>query len=240
MRIAGANGLPENVTRATVAIVGLAGTNATTATGRAATVTAYAVVEETAPVARAGGPRATRGARRTAAAGAAAVALALGGCGGSPGGAVEVRQAAGPVALATVPTVVASSLPPVPMLGSGFFGNGVTAAVTKADAVISAGAGPGEIAGAPSVAFTFSVRNASGHPVGLDAVTVTAAYGSRATPASPVSGPQGSPFRGSVSSGQSASGTYVFEIPRGQRGNVTVALSYSVTEPTVVFAGSLA
>ncbi|MGF7238837.1 MAG: hypothetical protein ACQSGP_28355 [Frankia sp.] len=135
--------------------------------------------------------------------------------------------------------MVTPSQSPVPMSRTGTFGGGITVSISKVAPVVSAGVGPGEIAGAPSVALTFLLRNSSGAAIGLDGITVTAVYGDAATPASPVSDTNEDPLQGSLPAGGSMSGTYVFEIPPARRGQVTVTISYTATRPTVVFVGSL-
>lgn len=147
---------------------------------------------------------------------------------------------AAPVALKTVPTVVTASQKPVPVSWTGTFGGGITVSISKVAPVVSDGVGPGEIAGAPAVALTFRLRNASGAAIGLNGIAVTATYGGAATPASPVTDVHEAPLHGSLGNGQSASGTYVFQIPTSRRGQVTVTVSYTANRPTVVFVGSLA
>ncbi len=130
--------------------------------------------------------------------------------------------------------------PPVAPQSTGNFGDGVTVKITKIAAVKSAGSGPGEIAGAPSVAMTITLANGTSTSIPLDSVAVTATYGSAATPASPSDGSPSAPFTGTVAARQTASGTYVFTIPVDQRGNVTVSMSYTANQPTVLFHGSVA
>lgn len=145
-----------------------------------------------------------------------------------------------PSALVTVPAVPVRTQPPVAPHGTGNFGDGVTVKITKIEGVKSAGSGPGEIAGAPSVAMTIALVNGTNQPIPLNTVAVTATYGSAQTPASPSSGSPSAPFGGSVAARQTATGTYVFTIPVDQRGNVTVSMSYTANQPTVLFHGSVA
>jgi hypothetical protein len=144
-----------------------------------------------------------------------------------------------PSALVTVPPVQVRTQPPVPPQSTGNFGDGVTVKIAKIAAVKSAGSGPGEIAGAPSVAMTITLANGTAQPVSLQSVAVTATYGSAQTPASPSDGSPAAPFTGSVAAHQTATGTYVFTIPVDQRGNVTVSMSYTASQPTVLFHGAV-
>ena len=141
--------------------------------------------------------------------------------------------------LVTVPPVPVRTQAPVAPGGTGTFGGGVTVKITKVAAVTSKGTGPGEISGKPAVALTLTVTNGTAAALSLDSVAVTTVYGAAATPASPDDGAPSAPFSGSVAARKSASGTYVFIIPVADRGNVTVSMTYTASQPTVLFHGAL-
>ena len=142
-------------------------------------------------------------------------------------------------ALVTVSPVPVRTQTPVAPSGTGTFGGGVTVKITKIAAVTSKGTGPGEISGKPAVALTLTLTNGTSSALSLDSVAVTTVYGADATPASPDDGAPSAPFSGSVAAQKSASGTYVFVLPVADRGNVTVSMSYTAKQPTVLFHGAL-
>ncbi|MDQ1632940.1 MAG: hypothetical protein QOC80_2912 [Frankiaceae bacterium] len=141
---------------------------------------------------------------------------------------------AGPVQPGAVAT-----RPAVPLTALADFGTGVTATITGSRLVTSAGQGPGEIAGQPSVAFTVALTNASGRPVDLTEVTVAGYYGPQSTPASPTNGPPTAPFRGTLAKGGATSGTYTFLVPPEGRSDVQLQISYLADQPTVVLRGAV-
>jgi len=104
--------------------------------------------------------------------------------------------------------------------------------------VVSTGVGPGEISGAPAVAFSLVLDNGSAVPLSLDLTNVTVSYGPAETPGLPVDGPPGRPFSGVVAAGGSASAVYVFRIPTDERDRIMLSLSYRVDRPVVVFSGA--
>ncbi len=160
---------------------------------------------------------------------------------GSPGlsRAPAPSGAPGPGALSPVPARTLQVLPAVPLQSPASFGGGVTARVTATAPVTAAGSGPGQISGAPAVAFTLAVDNASGSPVPLDLANVTVTYGADRTPALPVDGDPGRSFPAAASPRSSATAVYVFAVPDDQRSDVTLTLRYSVDRPTVVFTGGV-
>lgn len=122
----------------------------------------------------------------------------------------------------TKPTVIVKSL---------------TAKVTKMEAVQGTAEGPGEIAG-PSVRFTITITNTTGRTVDLSNTVVNAYFGPLATPAIELRLPGGRPFPPSVRDGGSASGVFLFNIPKSSRSKVEVTVDTSVHNPVVAFRGS--
>lgn len=113
----------------------------------------------------------------------------------------------------------------------------LTAEVTKMEAVQGKATGPGEIAG-PSVRFTITIKNSTAKKVDLSSTVVNAYAGSDSAPAIPLQGPGGKPFPSSVAAGSSATGVFVFNIPRADRGHVEVTVDTSVRNPVVAFKGA--
>lgn len=144
------------------------------------------------------------------------------------------QDVAAPVAPADVPTK-----PAVPLTAQADFGGGVSARITGSQVVTSQGQGPGELNGAPAVAFTVQLINRSARGVGLDGVTVAAFYGAQATPASPSGGPPTAPFAGSLPAGGTATGTYTYVVPPEGRGDVQLQISYLAGQPVVVLRGAV-
>ncbi|HSR24780.1 MAG TPA: hypothetical protein VLW53_14590 [Candidatus Eisenbacteria bacterium] len=142
-----------------------------------------------------------------------------------------------PSALTTVPVGRVRTKAPVPMDEKGDFGGGVGVRLVGIEAVHGVAHGPGQIAG-PALRLTLRISNDSAAPVPLTGLVVNVSYGPQHLPASILSGPGAAPFGASVKPGESESGTYVFAVPADGRGQVSVEVSYSAQEPTVVFRGS--
>jgi hypothetical protein len=111
----------------------------------------------------------------------------------------------------------------------------VTVRVTRLRAVQAKAQGPGEVSG-PGLELRVQVRN-QGPTLDLSgaAVTLTAADGS---PGQMMTGPPAVPLPGSVAAGRTATGTYVFTVPKGQRDPVQVVVTLSEKLAVVTFSGS--
>jgi hypothetical protein len=153
---------------------------------------------------------------------------------GKPGsgetGASETPSSASPVP--------SGSATPVPIASPGTITDGLTAAITKFEAVDGVAKTPGEVSG-PSVRMTVVITNATTKAEALNAVNVTAYYGSALTPALELSEPGGAQMPTTVAAGKTATGVYVFTIPTDQRGNVRVEVDYSVKVKPLIFQGAL-
>jgi hypothetical protein len=197
--------------------------------------------------------------------GACAVALAAMGvaaCSGDDGGSAGADGASAVTSSTTSPTTVASksttdaksgppaattavSVPgvvgevagPFPVHATGDFGNGVTARLSRIEAVDAKATLPGEFSG-PAVAVTVEVTNGSAHAIDLDAVTVDLATADGAS-APAVRDPDRKPLSGRLAEGASRAGEYVFTLGEAQRSEVSVRVSYAADAPTVVFSGSV-
>lgn len=127
---------------------------------------------------------------------------------------------------ATVSTPITSDAPIVADL---------TAEVLSMKSVTVKTSSPGEIGG-PGVSFRIKVTNTTGSAVSLADAVVNAAAGSDGDPAYLIDS-RSTPFASTVPANGSVTGTYVFTIPKSQRGKVTVSLDTSTRTPVVAFTG---
>lgn len=137
----------------------------------------------------------------------------------------------------TVPTGTVSTKAPVAMTSTAAYGNGVTVIVSGVRKINTTAELPGEIAG-PGVQLTIVFRNGSPAPIDLGNVVVdlqdaagVSATSMTATPAEPVSG--------SLKSGATATGIYVFTLGRDFPGPAHLSVSYSAQAPVVLFSGPI-
>ncbi|EIC06661.1 hypothetical protein OR221_0112 [Microbacterium laevaniformans OR221] len=130
------------------------------------------------------------------------------------------------------------TLPPVPLDGIAEVPAGLGVRVTSIDAVEGEAVVPGEIAG-PALRVTVEIDNSSADAIDLRTATVTLAYGDPLQPGNPISKPAGASFPDTVEPGQSASGTFVFEVPKDQRDRVQIAVDLSIDDPIIAFEGSV-
>jgi hypothetical protein len=98
--------------------------------------------------------------------------------------------------------------------------------------------GPGEIAG-PALAVTVRIKNDSGHPLDVSSAYVTL-VDSDGNVGSPTTSAPAKPFVGSIPSGVTAEGIYVFTVAKSSRNPVNVVVSYSAKAPSARFVGNAA
>ncbi|MCC6497595.1 MAG: hypothetical protein IT193_15185 [Propionibacteriaceae bacterium] len=115
---------------------------------------------------------------------------------------------------------------------------GVTASIERIEAVSGEARGPGEIAG-PALRVTIKLTNGSDKAVRTELGLINVYYGKDRTPAGTLSGPGVTPFPAEIPAGGSGSGTSVFNVPTGQRGQIEVEFSYSTDVPVVLFSGAV-
>jgi hypothetical protein len=128
---------------------------------------------------------------------------------------------------------------PVPIKTAAPFGDGVTAKIVGVVPVQSVAQGPGEISG-PAIKVTISLKNGTKDAISVNQVTINVSYGKQASPASDIQGdPAAKPFHGTVGIGAIVRGTYVFDVPKNQRSDVSISVSYEALSPIVVFAGAV-
>ena len=114
-------------------------------------------------------------------------------------------------------------------------GNGVVVRVTGTRSVQGKAELPGEIGG-PAVAVDLSVSAA--RRTSLDQAVVNLYYGATKTPAVPLTAGT-KELSGSAGPGSVRRGTYVFSVPRGQRGRVVITCDLTTKQPVVVFRGAV-
>ncbi|MCU1557982.1 MAG: hypothetical protein JWN09_1977 [Microbacteriaceae bacterium] len=148
------------------------------------------------------------------------------------GASVDPTPSASPSVDPSVPAA------PVPIDQSAAISPGLTAAITKFEAVQGVAKTPGEVSG-PSVRTTVTITNNTSAKVSLATTVVTAYYGDGQTPALELSEPGGSPLPNELAAGQSATGVYIFTIPVDQRGKVRIMVDYSVNVQPLVFEGAV-
>ncbi len=153
----------------------------------------------------------------------------------APAATTEVPAPGGPGNIQdSVPTVAATSNPPVALDAAGDYGNGVTVALTSIESVTTEAQLPGEIAG-PGVRLEVTITNGSAAPIDVSSVIVDL-QDAAGTPALPMSS-GATPFTGSIDAGAAASGVYVFSAPAAYTNPATISVSYSADAPVVVFTG---
>lgn len=113
----------------------------------------------------------------------------------------------------------------------------LTAAVTRMEAVQGTATGPGEIAG-PAVRFTVRITNGTSKRISLSDTVINVYTGKDESPAVELSGPGGKDLPASVAAGSSATGVFVFNIPKSERSLVTVTVDTSTSNPVLAFTGS--
>ncbi len=135
--------------------------------------------------------------------------------------------------LATIDQPVA---PPVPLVATKVVKSGVSATISELVAVEGEATGIGEIAG-PAIRFKVTVVNDTGAEISLDPAVINVSYGQDDSPASTLSGPGTVPFPASVAPGTSASGVFVFGVPKEARNVVKIYLNLDAATPIAAFEG---
>ena len=135
--------------------------------------------------------------------------------------------------LATIEQPVA---PPVPLMATKVVRTGVSATISEMEAVEGEARGIGEVAG-PALRFKVTVINDSAAEISLDTAVITVSYGGDNSPASGLSGPNTEPFPATVAAGTSASGIFVFSVPKEARSAVKIYLNLDAGTPIAAFEG---
>ncbi|MET4780335.1 DUF4352 domain-containing protein [Glaciihabitans sp. UYNi722] len=123
----------------------------------------------------------------------------------------------------------------VPVSGTGAFGESVTVKIASLDFVTAQGTQVGEKSGA-AARIDIQFINSGSSSISLDEVGVNVYYGADKTPAAPVSTNSGKAgFSGSLASGKSATGRFLFNVPKDQQDSLIITVAKDATSPIVVF-----
>ncbi|MCU1409255.1 MAG: hypothetical protein JWM23_1335 [Microbacteriaceae bacterium] len=133
------------------------------------------------------------------------------------------------------PIVVAD---PIPLEATAEPDPGVTVSVGTFESVQGEAQLAGDVAG-PAIRFTVSITNGTAAPVSLSTALVNVYYGSDQSPASELQKPGGAPLPADVAAGATATGTFVFTVPEGERNNVLITVDYRVGDPVIAFQGAV-
>lgn len=110
--------------------------------------------------------------------------------------------------------------------------------VQKLVAIQGEAQGIGEVAG-PAIRFVLTVRNNSERALMLNNAVVTVDYGKDSVPATQLSQSGAKEFPSKVEVGKSSSGTFVFQLPAKERGDVRILFNHSAGEQVAAFEGSI-
>ena len=116
---------------------------------------------------------------------------------------------------------------------------GLTAEISRVEAVDGTARGPGEVAG-PSLRVTVSIVNSTAADAPLNTTVVSSYFGADRTPAPELREPGGSPLPAVVRAGTTVTGVYIFTVPEDERRNVTIMVDYSVDVDPLIFQGDIA
>lgn len=125
---------------------------------------------------------------------------------------------------------------PVPLTEDAAPVPGVVFSIGALEPVEGVAMGPGEVGG-PALRFPVTVRNDTSETVSLTSTVVNVYAGAEATPATEIGEPGGVPFPETVAPGGTASGVFVFRVPAEERGQIQIAVDYTVGAPIVLFEG---
>jgi hypothetical protein len=135
----------------------------------------------------------------------------------------------------TEPTHAVRTKKAVPLDATADFGTRLTVRITLITPIAGKATAPGEVDG-PALRIALLARNTGNRPISLDGSVVFVSYGPDRTPATELSSGE-QRFTGSVAPGGTRPATYVFTVPKGQRGDVRVEVSYTGRAPTVALQG---
>lgn len=136
---------------------------------------------------------------------------------------------------ATVSTGPEQTGRPVALDSPADAGDGLKASITRVRGINAKAEGPGEVSG-PALALTVSVENGSRRPADLGATAVTL-EDSEGAPAAEILSPPAKPLAGTLASGKTATGTYVFRVANDRRDPIRVLVTLGSGLPVLVFRG---
>lgn len=122
----------------------------------------------------------------------------------------------------------------VPVSEPATLSGGITAHIDSITPITAKATRAGEISG-PALSIVVTLTNTTSSPVSLNQVSVGAYYGKDATPAGSITGEKDTSLHGALAPGASASGTYVFTVPKEQQSTVTLTVTDAAGAPIAVF-----
>lgn len=137
-----------------------------------------------------------------------------------------------PESLGTVAPRPRRTLPPAPPASPVTVGTSARAVLLGSRPVTVEGQGPGEVGG-PGLALTVAVTNRAAHRLALGSVAVTAEVAGQEAVAS--SAAPAHPLGGALAPGATVRAVYVFVLPRGARGPLTLTVSLAPDLPVATF-----
>jgi hypothetical protein len=170
---------------------------------------------------------------------------------GEPGTEPEATptEPVAPATVAAAPSVVAREGVPeeertveaaaADFTGPAEWADGVSARVTEARQQVTAGQGPGALAGQPQTVFTLELTNGSEAPLDVNAVVVQATYAAGASQAAPLYDRDTVDFGGTLEPDATATAVYSFAIPADQLGDVTLSVDVDGHRFPAVFRGAV-
>lgn len=114
-------------------------------------------------------------------------------------------------------------------------GEGATVRITSVKAINAKAQLPGEVAG-PAVALTVVVKNSSAEPLNIGTVVVSLLDATGA-PGNEMSSAPAKPLTGTLASGKTATGVYVFTVGKQRREPISVSVTLTGGAPVLVFEG---
>ena len=153
------------------------------------------------------------------------------------------------ITAAPAPTVVARPDVPeaartiagatAPFTESAGWSDGISLRVADAVQQVSAGQGPGALAGQPQTVFVLELSNGSDAPLDVNGVVVQAVYGSAGVQAGPLYDDRTVDFGGTLAPGETAQAVYSFAVPADRTGDVTLSVDVDGYRFPAIFTGSV-
>lgn len=128
-----------------------------------------------------------------------------------------------------------STRPPVKISQTSSIEFHAAAVITKIEAITIEARMPGEVTGA-GLALTLKITNLGDAPFDTTRTLMTI-VGSDKAPGAEMSGGPSKPFSAEIKPGESATGVFVFTIPKDKRNPITVYVTLPSESPVMVFEG---
>lgn len=157
----------------------------------------------------------------------------------APTSATRVAAPGGGNIYQTVAARPRSTAPAVPLSAPATLPSGVSLRVVRHSVVDVKAQRPGELSG-PAVALTVRIINNSSRPISLNSLVVTVAD-RQGTPLVPLTTSPTKPLFGALAARATATGVYVFSLPKGQtaRNPFHADVSVNTADPVILFIGDL-